>query len=65
MGSLEQEIQSTSALMPRICFASEPTKSTSKPKVVKENNVDKLKKATKDVNDLVKDIEEEDEADDI
>ena len=46
-------------------FASEPTKSTSKPKVVKENNVDKLKKATKDVNDLVKDIEEEDEADDI
>ena len=46
-------------------FASEPTKSTSKPKVVKENNVDKLKKATKDVNDLVKDIEEEEEADDI
>lgn len=46
-------------------FASEPTKSTSKPKVVKENNVDKLKKATKDVNDLVKDIEEEEAADDI
>ena len=43
-------------------FASEPTKSTSKPKVVKENNVDKLKKA---INDLVKDIEEEEEADDI
>ena len=30
----------------------------------KSGNVDKLKKATKDVNDLVKDIEDDEEGDD-
>lgn len=42
-------------------FSSELIKSTTKPKIEKDNHLDKLKKATKDVNDLVKDIEEDED----
>lgn len=42
-------------------FSESPVDSKDKPKVEKNSNVDKLKKATKDVNDLVKDIEDEDD----
>ncbi len=42
-------------------FSSELITSTTKPKIEKDNHLDKLKKATKDVNDLVKDIEEDED----
>ncbi|MBK8347627.1 MAG: ATP-dependent chaperone ClpB [Saprospiraceae bacterium] len=42
-------------------FSSELIKSTTKPKIEKDNHLDKLKNATKDVNDLVKDIEEDED----
>ncbi|MBK8517901.1 MAG: ATP-dependent chaperone ClpB [Saprospiraceae bacterium] len=44
-------------------FSESPTQSTVAPKVNKEKDLDKLKKATKDVNNLVKDIEDNDDED--
>ena len=46
-------------------FSETPVASTTAPHVKKEKDLDKLKKATKDVNDLVKDIEDEGDEDDV
>jgi len=47
-------------------FSNKQTPSTAAPAVQKDKDIDKLKKATKDVNDLVRDIrDEDDEEDDI
>ena len=42
-------------------FSGAPTNSTAKPEVQKGKDLGKLKKATKDVNDLVKDIEDDED----
>jgi ATP-dependent Clp protease ATP-binding subunit ClpB len=46
-------------------FSETPVASTTAPHVKKEKDLDKLKKATKDVNDLVKDIEDDGDEDDV
>jgi ATP-dependent Clp protease ATP-binding subunit ClpB len=46
-------------------FSETPVASTTAPHVKKEKDLDKLKKATKDVNDLVKDIEDDEDEDEV